>query len=340
MATNTSTAGVTTNAAPNFNHAYKLLIGQSTNVSAKQSSNSSFQSTVDLDTKLGSTTKSSSNLYLLEKHQMTYSIQKDNNKDPNKGQITLYNLSDDTVNYINKNIRNNLAVALAVGYEGQELVLIFKGTVQWVSDTFNGVDRKTDLHCVDGGINISLARTSRSYPKGTKVSKIVTDLVTDLGTTKGTVTVDTDATISSASVMCGNTSHYLDSICKSIDHNVSIQDGSVYVTPRTQRQGTQSAYISPTTGLIGSPQPFHNDVKPTTKTTKTSKKAKKPTDGVKFKCQVNGSLLPEKTVWLKSNDYDAAFKVVTVTHTGDFEGKDWTSEVEAISVPGIISTAS
>lgn len=323
--------------APNLNRAYKLLIGSATNTIQKRTKNSAFKSTVDLDTKLGTTEKSSSNLYLLQDHQITFSIKKDNNKDPNQAEIVVYNLSDDTVNYINRGIRNNLAVALAVGYEGEELVMIFKGTIQWVSDTFDSVDRKTTLHCLDGGINIAEARTSRSYPKGTKIKRVVTDLVKDLGTTEGNIHVDNDQTLSSATAMCGNTSHYLEHICKSIDHNVSIQDGSVYVTPRSQMSSARSAYISPETGLIGSPEPFHNDIKPTKKVTKSSKKAKKPTDGVKFKCQMNGAILPEKTIWLKSRYYDGPFKVVSVSHNGDKEGKEWVTEVECVSVSEIMT---
>lgn len=323
--------------APNLNRAYKLLIGSATNTIQKRTKNSAFKSTVDLDTKLGTTEKSSSNLYLLQDHQITFSIKKDNNKDPNQAEIVIYNLSDDTVNYINRGIRNNLAVALAVGYEGEELVMVFKGTIQWVSDTFDSVDRKTTLHCLDGGINIAEARTSRSYPKGTKIKRVVTDLVKDLGTTEGNIHVDNDQTLSSATAMCGNTSHYLEHICKSIDHNVSIQDGSVYVTPRSQMSSARSAYISPETGLIGSPEPFHNDIKPTKKVTKSSKKAKKPTDGVKFKCQMNGAILPEKTIWLKSRDYDGPFKVVSVSHNGDKEGKEWVTEVECVSVSEIMT---
>lgn len=323
--------------APNLNRAYKLLMGSATNTIQKRTKNSAFKSTVDLDTKLGTTEKSSSNLYLLQDHQITFSIKKDNNKDPNQAEIVVYNLSDDTVNYINRGIRNNLAVALAVGYEGEELVMVFKGTIQWVSDTFDSVDRKTTLHCLDGGINIAEARTSRSYPKGTKIKRVVTDLVKDLGTTEGNIHVDNDQTLSSATAMCGNTSHYLEHICKSIDHNVSIQDGSVYVTPRSQMSSARSAYISPETGLIGSPEPFHNDIKPTKKVTKSSKKAKKPTDGVKFKCQMNGAILPEKTIWLKSRDYDGPFKVVSVSHNGDKEGKEWVTEVECVSVSEIMT---
>jgi len=329
---------IKTNAVANLNHSYKLLIGQATDTAKKTNANGTFTSKIDLDTKLASTKKSSGTLKLLTEHQITFNVKKDNNKDPNKASIIIYNLSDDTVNYINNSIRNNLAVALAVGYQGQEEVLIFIGTVQWVSDVWKGTDRLTELHCVDGGINISLANTSRSYPKGTKISKVIKDIAGDLGTNSGNLSIDSDAAISSASHMCGNSSEYLESLCKSIDHNVSIQDGSVYITPRSQRQEKRSAYISPDTGLIGSPQPFHNDIKPTKKVTKsTSKKAKKPTDGVTFKCQINGNILPEKTVYLKSRSYDGYFKVVTVTHSGDYEGKDWISEVEAVSVSGIIN---
>lgn len=316
----------------NFIRQYKLLIGSTT----KTSNTGKFSSSVDLDTKLG-TTDNSENMRVITDAQIKATIKKDNNKEPNKSQISIYNLSDDTVSYINKNIRNNVAVALAVGYrDADSLDVIFKGTVQWVSDTFTGVDRVTVLHCVDGGINLSLARSSRSYAKGTKVKQVVNDLATDLGAPIGNVVVDDGEALSSATAMCGSTSYYLDHICKGIDHTFSIQDGSVFVTPRSKMFSARSSYISKDSGLIGSPQPFHNDIKPTQSVTKTSKKAKKPTDGVKFKCEIDGSILPEKTVWLKSKVYDSGFKVVSVTHTIDYEGNSWTTDVEAVAVSAYI----
>lgn len=317
----------------NFIRQYNLLIGTAT----KTSNNGSFSSTVDLDTKLGTTTNTE-NTRLITDNQIKATIKKDNNKEPNKSQISVYNLSNDTVNYINKNIRNNVAVALAVGYrDNSTLEVVFKGTVQWVSDTFNGVDRVTTLHCVDGGINLSLARSSKSYPKGTKIKTIITDLTTDLGATTGNVTVDSSETISSACSMSGSTSYYLAHLCDGIDHNFSMQDGAVFITPRSKMFSARSAYISADTGLIGTPQPFHNDIKPTQTVNKNSKKAKKPTDGVKFKCEINGTVLPEKTVWLKSKVYDSAFKVVSVTHNIDYEGNLFETEIEAVVVSGYIS---
>ena len=61
--------------APNLNRAYKLLIGTATDTSKKRTKNSSFKSTVDLDTKISSTTKSSANLYLLTEHQISFRLQ-------------------------------------------------------------------------------------------------------------------------------------------------------------------------------------------------------------------------------------------------------------------------
>lgn len=317
----------------NFIRQYKLLLGAST----KTPNTGKFESSVDLDNNLG-TSSNSQNMRVIDSMQIKATIKKDNNKEPNKAQISIYNLEDDSVNYINKNIRNNLAVALATGYrDAGSLDVIFKGTVQWISDTWQGVDRVTTLHCVDGGINLSLARTSRTYAKGTKVKDIIGGLVTDLGASSGNVVVDSSTTISSACSMSGSTSFYLNHICNGIDHNFSIQDGSVFVTPRSKMFSSRSAYISADSGLIGSPQPFHNDVKPTKSVTKSSKKAKKPTDGIRFKCEINGAILPEKTVWLKSNDYDSGFKVVSVTHNIDFEGNTFTTDVEAVSVSAYIT---
>lgn len=319
-----------------LNHAYKLTIGIPSSSNSKlDKKTSSYKGAVDLDTSTQSSS-SKTNAYELTTYQIMFSIKKDNNKEPNKSSITIVNLNDDTVNYINNNIKNNLAIILAVGYENEELIQVFKGTVQWISDTKDGTDRQTELHCLDGGINLMEARTSRSYPKGTKYSRVVNDLITDLGTTRGSVNITNDKTLPSSIAISGNTGTNLNNITRSIDHNFSIQDGSAYVTPQDGRLPANSAYISSETGLIGSPQPFHNDIKPAKKVTKKTKKNKKPTDGVRFKCEINGSILPEKTIYLKSKNYDGAFKVVSVVHKGNYEGNDWTSEVEVVSVSAIV----
>ncbi len=47
--------------------------------------------------------------------------------------------------------------------------------------------------------------------------------------------------------------------------------------------------------------------------------------------------ITRKNIWLKSRDYDGPFKVVSVSHNGDKEGKEWVTEVECVSVSEIMT---
>lgn len=326
--------------SPLFIREYKLIIGAAVTTNDIQNSTNSFTSTVDLDTKFSSQDKSTSTVKIIDDLQITFDIKKDTAKDPNKAVINVYNLSDDTLAYINNNIRNSLAVALMVGYRNNGLPVIFKGTVQWTQTTRQGADKVTELHCLDGGMNLSIANTSRSYPKGTKIKKIIGDLAGDLGCVTGNILVDDDSAISSASFFCGNTGHNLEALCKSINHTVSIQDGSVYVTPANMRRRATCFYVSETTGLIGSPEVYHDDLKPAKKVSKKTVNAKKkrPATGVTFQMLMQGAILPEKTVYLKSDDFDGYFKVSSVTHTGDYYGGEWITKVTASSVSEVASS--
>jgi len=60
------------------------------------------------------------------------------------------------------------------------------------------------------------------------------------------------------------------------------------------------------------------------------------TDGIRFKCLLDGGLTVGTTVWVKSRNYDSAFKISKVTHNGDYEGNNWVSEVEAVKVDAVI----
>ena len=51
-----------------------------------------------------------------------FEVKKDNSKEPNKGYVTVCNLSDDTVNYLDANQRESLAVMLYAGYNNQNML--------------------------------------------------------------------------------------------------------------------------------------------------------------------------------------------------------------------------
>lgn len=309
-------------------HAYRLRFGTPVNIPNITNSNSTFTQPIDLDKNIQSA-KDKRNAYELTTHQISFTIRKDASKDPNKAEITIVNLDDDIVNYINNNVEHTLAIILEAGYVG-ELKTIFKGTVSRIGDQWKGNTRETKLMCTDGGVNVGESMTSRTYPAGTPVKNVVQDLVGDLGTTVGSIEIDSDVKTFNAPIsFVGNTASQMGKITDSINHNFSIQDGAAYVTPRDKRFPQQSAYLSDETGLKTSPQPLSQG-------NKKSKKNKTPKDGVSFDCQLDGSILPESTVYVKDKSYEGALKVTKVTHTGSFEEKEWTTKVQAIKIDAVI----
>lgn len=313
-------------------HAYKLTFGSPIPLKDNlSSSSSSFGKPIDLD-KSTQKSKNKANAYELTTHQITFKIVKDNSKEPNKCYVTVTNMSDDTVNYLSSNVKNQLAVIFEAGYiYGDPIKQIFKGTIEKVEDMWQGVNRETRLIFGDGSLNVTEAMSSRSYPKGTPTKTIFTDLTKDLGTTVGAIAIDSAASVTAGPVaFVGSTASNLKRLSDNINHNFSIQDGATYITPRTKRLPNISAYISSDTGMKGSPEPL---------TQKGKKAISNPTpeDGLKVLTQLDGSILPESTVWIKSKQYDSAFKVTKVEHSGDFEGDDWTTTIECLKIDAVIS---
>jgi len=340
-----------------FQYAYKLTIGAVLNVKDLlgtgpdyESRGIPFKKQVDLNTYAQREETSSNKAFLFTEHQIQFSISKDDSSDPNDSTITLYNLSDNTVNYLDQNYENHVVVKLEAGYVNDQIKLLFLGTLQRMEDNFEGDTRKTTLYLTDGKSNIQEAYSSRSYPKGTSHNTIANDLVQDLGLPKGQVSnFNSMSKTLSARSFSGNTHQLLKEICVQNKHDYHIQDGTVNIIPTDKRLKKQCAYLTPDTGLIGSPSPLADPkqkaiTKSSTSTTSsidakgnvTWHKAKKPRTynlgGISFKCLLDGAITVGASVYIKSKNYDGAFKITKVQHDGDYEGNNWTTTCDAYAV--------
>lgn len=311
-----------------FIHEYRLRFGTGVPLKDNLDTNSSFTIPIDLDSNIQSS-QGRTNAYELTTHQISFTIKKDNTKDPNSSEITIYNLDDNLVNYISSNIENYLVIILEAGYVG-EVKTIFKGTVAKIRDRWKSETRQTTLKCADGAINIKEAVSSKTYSKGTPYTSVLTDLAKDLGTPIGRIEVDSAVPNLTASMsVVGGTSNQLSALTSSINHTYSIQDGSIYILPKDKRLIQQSAYLSYDTGLKEGPEPL-------SLSEKKSKKNKTPANGVSIECQLDGSILPESTIYVKARGYDGAFRVTKVTHKGSYEESEWTTSIEAIPIDATI----
>jgi len=322
-----------------FLYAYRLTIGKA--ISPKKALNRSgsgqpFKYIIDYSTYLPKeSTTDQNNAFQFSDLQISFNISKDDSAEPNQSTITLYNLSDDTVNYLNSYLKEKVVVKLEAGYVGEELKQLCLSIVDHIVDKQDGATRKTELSLADGTANTKEAITSRTYARGVPYSIIRKDLIKDLGLPQGPSSdwATTDKTLVSRS-MTGNTHQLLKTLCDMKDSDYHIQDGKVSIIQKGKRLTAQSAYISPDTGLIGSPEPLGKDVE--SKNIIGSSAKQVTPDGIKFKCQLDGGIFVGSTVYVKSKNYDGAYKVTKLTHNGDFYGGQWTTEVEAIKVEATI----
>lgn len=280
-----------------------------------------------------------------------FDLQKDNSKEPNKGYVVVYNLSDDTVNYLDAHQADAVAVLLEAGYDNDNQV-IFSGTVEFVEDTWDGPTRKTKLIFGDGTENIIKCQTTRSYAKGTPMDTVLNDLLNDMNLPRGRVVKFGDQTLQYSMAFSGNTAENLRKFARLTNSNFSVQDGAVYWTKTGKRFKDSVFEISAETGMHGSPTPKNpepakkrkakaaakkgkEDKSPITDeqagvTGKKKGKKKNPKEdvGLTVTTVLNGAIIPESTIYLKSRKYTGFYKVITVHHKGQVEGGgDWVTEL-------------
>lgn len=282
--------------------------------------------------------------YEIKGLHMEFDIKKDNSKEPNKGYITVTNLGDEVVNYLDQNQRESLAVMLHAGYDGDEK-LIFSGTVEHIMDEFPEETRKTKFILGDGTLNLKTANTARSYRKGTNLDLILNDLVSDLKLPKGRVVAFGGATSQHAMAFSGNAAQNLENLARNTGSTFSVQDGAVYWTKEGSRFANMMFEISEEGGMIGSPTPKNPKsgkrrlAKRSGKETVADKDDKKKAEvkedaGLSVQTRLNGAILPESTVYLKTKRYTGFYKVVSLTHRGGYEGGDWVTEMDLSETRG------
>lgn len=285
---------------------------------------------------------SKGNAYEIKDLHMTFNIKKDNSKEPNKGYITVFNLSDEVVNYLDANQRESLAILLKAGYHGDEK-LIFSGTVEFIEDTFPEETRETKFILGDGSLNLTSTNTARSYKKGTPLSSVVNDLLSDLKLPRGRVLDTSNETLTQSMAFSGSASQNLATLASNNGYTFSVQDGSVYWTKEGSRLGTVMFEISEEGGMVGVPTPKQpaSSKRRTEKPKKSGTAKNKPKKikedvGMTVTTLLNGAILPESTVYLNTKSYKGFYKVVELTHQGGYETGEWTTQLGLTETRGEI----
>ena len=239
--------------------------------------------------------------------EIDFSVPFENNAEPDTAIVTIYNLSENSINAIKK----EQFVIINAGYR-RDVGNIFKGTLQKTVTSWQGANKITEFTVGDGSQQWLRTYVSAAYAEGIQASAILSDLCGRMGLEIARLDLARDLTYPKGRV--------IDCMCKDAIKQISAECGSefiiskerIYITP--PRAGTATGFLLKAgTGLIGSPEVFEKEEDGVIK------------KGFKIQMLLNHRITINSIFQVESKTANGTYRVLKGRHTGNF-----ITEVEAV----------
>jgi hypothetical protein len=244
--------------------------------------------------------------------KMSFSVEKSANRDPNKAEVKIWNLTSEH----RASLQKDQPLIIEAGYVGTTEQL-FSGDITFVSHVREATDWITTVQCGDGAKQYSSARMNQSFGPGTQMSALLKGAADSLGVGLGNAAQKFSSgnfrggltEFTRGVTVSGRASDVLDKYCTTAGFQWSIQDGQLQVLQPNETTQQDVLSLTADSGLIGSPEVGEGGV-------------------VKAKCLLLGGLMPGRKCHIKSALIDGFFKLEKTKHFGDTWGQDWYSDLE------------
>lgn len=260
----------------------------------------------------------------------TFTCEKSTTSTPNYSQITVYNLSQESIASIVAGDR----VILEAGYENGNYGMIFSGEIiQPMVSRESSTDIALTLIVQDGDAYLNSAFTAQTIAKSSTQADIVNACLsgrTDVSA--GLITSELNSSrLARGKVLFGKSSKYLSKVANGSASQLYIEDGKVNIIAASDYASDQAVELNPATGLIGTPE--------------------QTDDGVSAQCLINPSIKLNTLVYINSRlvsqkqvaegetgytavNADGVYRVVGLTVEGDTHGDSWYMTLTAITQSG------
>ena len=237
-----------------------------------------------------------------------FSVEKTSTPEPNKAEAFIFNLSQDSIGYINQ-VDNILQISAGYAESGAERIFI--GDITNVETSGDGADLVCRIEAGDGEKQFRTARVNKNYSKQVGLGEVVKYLASTLGL--GSVNVAGDIKLPYGISLIGTTRQALDHVTKSLGLEWSIQNNLLRVDLAGELNGETAALLSPGSGLIGSPS--------------------RSVDSIKLTCLLNTRIQPRSKVVVEAKGFDGEYRVDKCRHFGD-NGYDssFYTEIEGVQL--------
>ncbi len=263
--------------------------------------------------------------------RMVFHVEQSLEKIPNPATVEVTNLSNDTINWLENipvNESHGPVFILQAGYSNVDLTnlpILYKGDIAKITVKKAGTETTTLLEGGDGEFAYLNSRLDVSFKPGSTFGTILDTFKKTLGLSDGVQKgMNRADSFLNGAAFTGNIRDHLDEICERQGLIWSIQDGALQILPQDGDTGETAVYLSPDTGLIGSPYKT-KIVRP--QLGGNSKQMQ--VSGEKFLSLLNPRIRPGKPIVVSSENVNGTFRVEKATHTGDTHGAPWYSEIEA-----------
>ena len=249
--------------------------------------------------------------------EIDFDIPFNDKEEPDVSEVTIYNLSEDSINEIKK---QGYCIVNAGYREMGNKACVVSGEIEDVTTDWEGLDKVTKIKVSDGGKEWRQAKLNKTYAEGTKASLIMQDLCGVLGYEVVEINPKEDITYKLGKTIKGYCSDNLKRLVKDTKSKMYINKKRI--TIRDEKKGNDIGFLlNSETGLVGNPTLNKDDSGDKTDLRNSEKKKKKNKEEKKtwkVICLLNAKIETDSIIKIESKTCNGQFRVVSGKHTKDF----------------------
>lgn len=245
---------------------------------------------------------------------VNFSINFSEQPDTDSGEVTIYNLSKDSVRRIKKNSK----IRISAGYD-DDYGNIFYGQVLHIQTYWDGVDKVTNITLGDSSTSYRRLQYSRSFAPNVTNDEILLHLITRAGLGIGDFDTVKNPVYPHGVNVSGKLQDLINRYAKASGSRFYVNKMRAYVRP--QRKGQQIGFrLDKDTGLIEIPEEIETEID------------EKVYKGYSVRCLLNHQIDVDNIIQIKSKSANGYFRVSSGTHEGSNTDNDYYTTMEVYPI--------
>jgi hypothetical protein len=254
--------------------------------------------------------------------KIEFEIKRDKTKTPNKAEVTLYNLSDDTMAKMGKR-DNKLIIRAGYADEGGPSA-IFYGDVTKSEIIPEEQNKLLKIEAMDGYKNIQGKNISLSYAKGTRISTVLDDILNVMAYPVAGNKPSTSDVYAKGYTFIGKAQDALTQVLKKLNYKWTIQNEQIFMYQEGEGVVKYGLKLTSQTGLL-SISKVEQDIA-------TKDKGKKVPVCYNIETLLFPQIIPGAIVRIESSQATGNMVVESCTMSGDNFDGDFKVEAEVRAI--------